>query len=127
MRILVTGTFDDLHPGHAFVLNEAMKRGEVWVIVARDTNVENIKQRLPVQNEHERKRAIEDAFPNAHVILGDGENFLKPVHGIRPDLVLLGYDQALPPGVSPEDLGAPIERLPAFQPDVYKSSLRRKG
>lgn len=126
MRILVSGTFDDLHPGHRFLLEEASKRGELWVIVARDRNVRRIKGRPPLQNEDTRKRAIEEAFPDAHVVLGDSDDFLKPVHKIRPDLILLGYDQKLPPHVSEEDLPCPIERLPAFRPDVYKSSLRRQ-
>ena len=126
MRILVTGTFDDLHPGHRFVLEEASKRGELWVIVARDANVERIKGRPPVQSEEERKSAIEKAFPRVHVVLGDSDDFLKPIRDIRPDLILMGYDQRLPPNVSVQDLGCNIERLPAFMPEVHKSSLRRR-
>ncbi len=138
MRILVTGTFDDLHPGHIFVLEEAMKRvvetseahvsaGELFVIVARDSNVMRIKGHAPLQNEDTRKTAIEKLFLDAHVVLGDPENFLKPVLAIKPDLILLGYDQKLPPDVKEEDLGCEIERLPAFQPHIHKSSLRRKN
>ncbi|HVW66521.1 MAG TPA: adenylyltransferase/cytidyltransferase family protein [Candidatus Peribacteraceae bacterium] len=126
MRILVSGTFDDLHPGHLFLLTEAGKRGDLWVIVARDRNVERIKGRPPLQSEKERKSAIEKAFPKAHVVLGDEWDFLQPVREIDPDLILLGYDQKLPPDVSLYDLPYKIERLPAFKPEVYKSSLRRK-
>ena|SRR3989344_1893781 len=125
MRILVTGTFDDLHPGHRFVLEEASKRGELWVIVARDANVERIKGRSPLQSEEERKKAIEEAFPDVRVVLGDSDDFLKPIREIQPDLILMGYDQQLPPNVSAQDLGCDIERLPAFMPEVHKSSLRR--
>lgn len=126
MRVLVTGTFDDLHPGHHFLLNEARKRGELWVIVARDTNVKAIKGHAAQQSEQERKRAIEVAFPDVHVVLGDEHDFLKPVREITPDLLLLGYDQALPPEVDWDDLPCRMERLPSFHPDIHKSSLRRK-
>jgi|CXWL01.1.fsa_nt_gi FAD synthetase len=125
MRILVTGTFDDLHPGHRFLLEEASRRGELWVIVARDSTVLAVKGRAPVQHEHDRKTAIERAFPDVHVVLGDTEDFLKPVREIDPDLILLGYDQKLPPGVEAADLPCKTDRMPALQPDVHKSSLRR--
>lgn len=125
MKILLFGTFDHFHPGHAFVLEEALKRGEAWVVVARDENVERIKGRPPQQGEEARKAAIEKAFPAAHVVLGDREDFLAPVRAIKPDLILLGYDQKLPPGISEADIQIPVERLPGHEPDKYKSSLRR--
>lgn len=127
MRIVVSGTFDDLHPGHQFLLTEASARGELWVIVARDSNVMRIKGRAPLQNEEARKKAIEDAFPAAHVILGDSDDFLKPVRDINPDLLLFGYDQKLPPGIQESDLPWKTERLPSFDPHIHKSSIRRSS
>ena len=124
MRVLVTGTFDHLHPGHMFLLQEAMKRGVLCVIVARDQNVLRIKGHTPAQSEEERRRAIEETFSDAHVVLGDPEDFLKPVLDIHPDLILLGYDQQLPPGVTEADLPCPTERIGAFKPEKYKSSLQ---
>jgi FAD synthetase len=125
MRVLVFGTFDQFHPGHEFVLHEASARGELWVVVARDHTVERIKKRKPVESEDDRKKKIESLFPDAHVVLGDNDDYLAPVRTIAPDLILLGYDQKLPPGVMESDLPYPIERLPAFEPEKYKSSLRR--
>ncbi len=127
MRVLLFGTFDHLHPGHLFVLDEAAKRGEVFVVIARDTNVERIKGRSPDESEEQRKAAVMAASPGAAVFLGDPENFLVPVREIRPDLIVLGYDQRLPPGVTDADLPCPVERLPAHHPDQFKSSLRRGG
>ncbi|MDD4628430.1 MAG: adenylyltransferase/cytidyltransferase family protein [Candidatus Peribacteraceae bacterium] len=125
MNILVFGTFDRLHPGHVFLLTEAGKRGTLTVVVARDENVRRIKGRSPVQNETERAEEIRRVFPQANVILGDSEDYLRPVHEQKPDLILLGYDQQLPPGVVEEDLLCPVERLPAHEPDTFKSSVRR--
>lgn len=130
MRILVSGTFDDLHPGHHFLLSEALRRaqsanGELWVIVGRDRNVERLKGRAALQSEDMRRQAIADAFPDAHVILGDATDFLKPVREINPDLILLGYDQKLPPHTDPTSFPWKTERLPAFEPHIHKSSLRR--
>ena len=39
-RVVATGTFDLLHPGHVFYLEESARLGdELHVIVARDVNV----------------------------------------------------------------------------------------
>lgn len=125
MRVLLFGTFDNLHPGHHFVVREALQKGKTHVVVARDENVKHIKGRAPEQSEQERLTALQRAFPEVKARLGDLEDFLTPVREIKPDLIFLGYDQKLPPGVSPSDLPCQIERLPAFEPQKWKSSLRR--
>ena len=143
--VLVFGTFDHLHPGHRFLLSEASKRvcppgpasadlstssrrkrGGLHVVVARDSNVERIKGRKPDQQEGERLDAISALFPDAIAVLGDPVDFLAPIHAIKPDLILLGYDQKLPPGVKREDIPCSTERLPAFEPEKWKSSFQRK-
>ena len=124
MKVLVFGTFDHLHPGHRFLLEAASKRGELHVVVARDETVKRIKGKLPDQKEDERVTAIQEAFPNTDVILGDTKEYLVPVQAINPDLIILGYDQKLPPGVSEVDFHCTVERLEAFEPEKYKSSLR---
>lgn len=125
MKVLVFGTFDLLHQGHRFVLSEAGKRGKLFVVVARDANVQRIKGRFPVHDEDERMSIIRSAFPHATVELGSVHDFLDPVRAIDPDLILLGYDQGLPPGVKTEDLPCEIERLPPFKPEKYKTSIIR--
>lgn len=126
MRVLVFGTFDRLHPGHRFLFDEAMKRGDLFVVVARDSTVERIKKRLPEESQHERMAAIQKRYPSAQVMLGHESDYTKPLEEVKPDLILLGYDQTLPPGVTEADFPCPVERLPAFKPEVYKSSLRRE-
>lgn len=125
MRVLIFGTFDHLHRGHEYVITEAMKRGDVTVIVARDKNVKRIKKRLPSQSESERAQSLRMAFPAVIVLLGDPSDFLAPVRSFRPDLIMLGYDQKLPPGVMENNLPCRIERLPAYKPEEFKSSKRR--
>ena len=127
MRVLIFGTFDHLHPGHHFVLREALKRGETHAVVARDSNVLHIKGRSPKQSEEERLRALQETFPEVKARLGDTEDFLSPVRAVAPDLILLGYDQKLPPGVSESELPCPIERLPSFEPEKWKSTLQKQS
>ena len=124
-RILTFGTFDDLHPGHLAYLNQAAAKGELYVVVARDANVLRFKGRPALHTEDERVQAVRDAFPQAKVMLGDPDDFMVPVRAVKPDLIMLGYDQRLPPGITQETLGCAVVRAESFQPDVHKSSLRR--
>lgn len=125
MRILTFGTFDHFHPGHQYLLREAASLGDLHVVIARDSNVEHIKGRVPEWDESQRLSAVQEAFPDATVILGDPEDYLRPIAEINPDLILLGYDQRLPPGVTESDLPCEIRRCEAFRPEEFKSSLRR--
>jgi FAD synthetase len=126
MRVLVFGTFDHLHPGHRFLLDAAGERGELFVVVACDEVVQHIKGFLPTQNQEERMKAIEEVYPTATVLCGDAQDYLVPVREAKPDLVLLGYDQQFPPGITEADLPCPIERTEPHKPDLYKSSILRK-
>jgi FAD synthetase len=127
VKVLVFGTFDHFHPGHQFVLNQAQKRGELFVVIARDSNVKKLKNLSATWPEEKRMAAVQEAFPSAQVMMGDKEDFLAPVKAVQPDLILLGYDQKLPPGVTEADFPCPVERLPAFEPEKYKSSIIRKS
>src|SRR5207245_1761445 len=44
VRVMATGVFDLLHPGHVYFLREARKLGdELWVVVARDSTARKFK------------------------------------------------------------------------------------
>ncbi|MBU2213217.1 adenylyltransferase/cytidyltransferase family protein [Patescibacteria group bacterium] len=126
MRVLVFGTFDNLHPGHKFLLNEAQQRGELWVVIGLDETVKRVKGFYPVQSQEERKHAVEKAFPQARVLLGDSEDYFQPIRNIKPGLILLGYDQELPPEIDKRSFPCRVECLSAYKPEEFKSSLRRK-
>jgi FAD synthetase len=127
MKVLVFGTFDQLHLGHEYFLKEASHKGDLFVVIARDANVEKIKGKKPSQNEEIRKDMIKESFPSAHVVLGDMYDFFVPIEALKPDLIVLGYDQRLPPGVTEADFPCSFERLASFEPNRYKSSLRRNA
>ncbi len=126
-RVLTFGTFDGFHPGHRFYLEQAERLGELWVVIARDSTVLQVKACAPLRSETERKEAIEREFPTAHVLLGDPEDFLAPIRDVQPDLIALGYDQKLPPGVRAEDIPCSIVRLEGYETGRYKSSLLRES
>lgn len=125
-KVLIFGTFDRIHAGHMYVFEQAQKRGDVFVVIARDKTVQAVKKRQSEYTELQRKEAVEKLLPNATVLLGDAEDYLAPIREISPDLILLGYDQNMPPGIQQEDLPCIIERLDAFEPEKYKSTILRK-
>ncbi|MCW1930037.1 MAG: adenylyltransferase/cytidyltransferase family protein [Candidatus Kerfeldbacteria bacterium] len=123
-RVLVFGTFDLLHPGHNFFLREAAKRGdELYVVVARDSNVERLKGCRPHENEEVRLAhvAAHPSVTNARLGYEEWEKRLQVLDDIQSDVICLGYDQKakIPEGAYT------VERLPSFEPEKYKSSIIR--
>lgn len=91
-RVVATGTFDILHPGHLYYLEESKKLGdELWVIVARDANVRH-KPRPIIPEEH-RLRMVDALKPVTHAILGDMTDMFLPIREIRPDVITIGFNQ----------------------------------
>ncbi len=93
-KVMMFGTFDILHAGHLHIFKEAKKKGdELIAIVARDKNVIKIKRHKPFHNEAERKKILEHIDYIDKVFLGDIEDIYKTIRQIKPDVILLGYDQ----------------------------------
>lgn len=91
-RVVATGTFDIIHPGHIAFLEEAKKLGdELIVIVARENNVKHKPK--PVIPEEQRRKVVEALKPVDRAILGDKDDIFKPIVELQPDIIVLGYDQ----------------------------------
>ena len=91
-KVVATGTFDLLHPGHIYYLEESKKLGdELWVIVARDMNVKH-KPR-PIIPEEQRLAMIASLRPVDHAILGDKTDMFRPIEEIRPAVITIGFNQ----------------------------------
>ena len=126
-RVLCCGTFDHFHPGHESFLRQAAALGtELWVVVARDENVERLKGRLPDHSEAKRQSTLSAAPGVSEARLGHaGSNMLRIVEEIAPDIIALGYDQKPPPGLREAFPDCDIVVLEPFHPEKYKSSLFR--
>ena len=91
-KIVATGTFDILHPGHLFYLEESRKLGdELWVIVARERNV--VHKPRPIVPEEQRLKMISGLRCVDHALLGDMEDMFRPIADIDPEVVTLGFNQ----------------------------------
>ena len=125
-RVVATGTFDLLHPGHLYYLQESKKLGdELYVIVARDRNVKH-KPR-PIIPEEQRLQMVEALKPVDHALLGDATDIFRPIEAIRPDVITLGFNQnfdpaALTGALQTRSLSARVVRIGGYGDRVLCSS-----
>ncbi|MBY9018494.1 MAG: FAD synthase [Candidatus Lokiarchaeota archaeon] len=93
-KVLIAGTFDLIHPGHLFLINEAAKLGDVFVIVSTDKNRELYSGEAPIVPEQQRLEVIKRIKNVKAARLGRSDNdTLKTVEEIYPDIILLGPNQ----------------------------------
>jgi cytidyltransferase-like protein len=127
---MVFGTFDLLHPGHVFFLEQAKKLGTMLVaVIARDETVERVKGRLPEHDAAQRQRNLIKLGIAHKVILGNLGDKLAVVREEKPQVIALGYDQNSIVENLAQKVGSDIKivRLAALRPERYKSSKLRNA
>lgn len=126
-RVLVFGTFDLLHRGHLFYLEQAKKKGkELIVIVARNNTVKKVKGTLPIMDEKDRLHLIKSLKIVDKAVLGCKGNIYKIIKELNPDAICLGYDQKpskakLRKELMKLRLKPKIYRIKCFKPHKLKS------
>jgi FAD synthetase len=93
---MATGTFDLIHPGHGYYLEESKKVGgdeaRLVVVVARDSTVRS-RKRIPVVAEKQRLEVVKMMKPVDEACLGSEIDMFKVVKKIKPDIITIGSDQ----------------------------------
>ncbi len=132
--VLVFGTFDVVHPGHVYFLQQARKRGERLVVsIARDSFVARFKGRPPVHTEGERLRHVLDTGLVDEAFLSDEQpGTYSAIRRLRPEMICLGHDQDalgenLAAWLKQEGVEARVETIDALEPGRYKSSILNAG
>ncbi|MCC7564680.1 MAG: FAD synthase [Methanomicrobiaceae archaeon] len=126
-RVVATGTFDILHPGHLYYLEESRKLGdELYVIVARDANVRHKPK--PIIPEGQRLAMVRALKPVDHAQLGDLHDMFRPIEEIRPDVITLGFNQhfdenKLQHSLRERGIWAEVVRISGYR-DTLASSTR---
>jgi FAD synthetase len=119
VRVLATGTFDILHPGHLRFLSEAKALGdELYVIVARDSMVKHKPK--PVVPEAQRLVMVQGLCIVDKAILGSETDMFEPLREIKPDIVALGNNQhfdekELQEQLHEHGIEARVEKIQAFE------------
>lgn len=125
-RVVATGTFDILHPGHLYYLEESGRLGdELYVIVARDRNVRHKPK--PVLPEEQRARMVAALKPVDHAVLGDLHDMFRPIEEIRPAVITFGFNQHFEEEKIRGELGkrglsVELVRIGSYSGDRYCSS-----
>ena len=97
-RVVATGTFDILHPGHVLYLQSSKALGdELVVIVARDVNVKHKPK--PILPEEQRLRMVASLKVVDLAVLGSETDTFLPIEQLKPDIITLGYDQHFNPAL----------------------------
>ena len=103
IRVLATGTFDIVHPGHILYLQKAKELGdELYVIVSRDSMVHHKPK--PIIPEDQRLKIIQALKVVDNARLGSERDIYEPLYLIKPDIIALGFDQHFDEGNLKEQL-----------------------
>ena len=126
--VVATGTFDLLHPGHLYYLEESRRLGdELYVIIARDANVRH-KPR-PVIPEDQRMKMVGALKPVDHAVLGDLHDMFRPIREIQPAIITIGFNQHFDEVKLVDDLRArginsEVVRIGQYPGDARSSTSR---
>lgn len=127
-KVLVFGTFDILHLGHAHFLKKAKKYGDhLTVVVARDATVRKIKGQKAIFCENSRLNNLKKLNIANKVRLGNLGDKYKVITDEKPDVIALGYDQKIFVDNIQKIVkeNTQIARVKAYKPQIYKSSKLR--
>ena len=93
---MATGTFDIIHPGHGYYLQQSKKLGgkdaKLVVVVARDATV-RARKRVPIVGEEQRLEVVRLLKPVDEAYLGSNTDMFQIVEKINPDIITIGADQ----------------------------------
>ncbi len=127
-RVVATGTFDLLHPGHLYYLEQSRSLGdELYVIVARDANVRHKPK--PVINEDQRLKMVAALKPVDHAVLGDLHDMFRPIREIKPAIITIGFNQhftedKIKGDLLARDINAEVVRIGQYPGDSCSSTSR---
>jgi FAD synthetase len=138
LRVLATGTFDILHPGHLLYLSEAKALGdELYVIVARDSMIKHKPK--PIVPERQRLAMVQALRMVDRAVLGSEHDMFEPLGDIKPDIIALGKNQffkekELEAQLKMHGIKAKVVRIQPFEQcelcssaAIIKRILERKG
>jgi len=119
VRVLATGTFDLLHPGHLLYLSEAKALGdELYVIVARDSMIKHKPK--PIIPEGQRLAMVTALRMVDKAMLGSETDMFEPLREIKPDIIALGKnqffsDKELEKQLKSHGINAKVVRIQSFE------------
>ncbi|MCK4718250.1 MAG: adenylyltransferase/cytidyltransferase family protein [Thermoplasmata archaeon] len=123
VRVMATGVFDLIHLGHLHFLEAAKALGdELVVVVANDATVKKQKHD-PINPAEARAKIVAGLKPVDRSMVGGEGDPLDIVMELKPDLIVLGYDQVvdeeeLVASLSARGLYVDVARLTHYDADL---------
>ena len=130
--VLAGGVFDIIHPGHIHTLNAAKALGGVLVVaIATDKTAQKMKKRPPLHNQELRRELVSYLSMVDKAIIGHEDDIFETVKEIKPDIIVLGYDQIhqekfIDDGCKRINLDVEIIRLQSPVPHLSSSDIQKK-
>ena len=130
--VLAGGVFDIIHPGHIHTLNAAKALGDVLVVaIATDKTAQKMKKRQPLHNQELRRELVSCLSMVDKAIVGHEDDIFETVRAIKPDIIVLGYDQVhqkqfISDGCKRINLDVKIVRLESPAPELSSSDIEKK-
>ena len=130
--VLAGGVFDIIHPGHIHTLNAAKALADVLVVaIATDKTAQKMKKRPPLHNQELRRELVSCLTMVDSAIVGHENDIFETVKEIKPDIIVLGYDQVhqekfIDNGCKRINLDVKIVRLESPAPELSSSEIEKK-
>ena len=130
--VLAGGVFDIIHPGHIHTLNAAKALADVLVVaIATDKTAQKMKKRPPLHNQELRRELVSYLSMVDKAIIGHEDDIFETVKEIKPDIIVLGYDQIhqekfIDDGCKRINLDVEIVRLQSPVPHLSSSDIEKK-
>jgi len=130
--VLAGGVFDIIHPGHIHTLNAAKALGDVLVVaIATDKTAQKMKKRQPLHNQELRRELVSCLSMVDKAIVGHEDDIFETVRAIKPDIIVLGYDQVhqeqfISDGCKRINLDVEIVRLQSPIPKLSSSEIEKR-
>jgi len=130
--VLAGGVFDIIHPGHIHTLNAAKALGDILVVaIATDKTAQKMKKRPPLHNQKLRCELVNSLSMVDAAIIGHEDDIFETVKQIKPDIIVLGYDQThqekfISDGCKRINLDVKIVRLKSPVPELSSSDIEKK-
>ena len=130
--VLAGGVFDIIHPGHIHTLKAAKALGDILVVaIATDKTAQKMKKRIPLHNQELRRELVSCLSMVDKAIVGHEDDIFETVKAIKPDIIVLGYDQVhqeqfIADGCKRINLDVEIVRLQSPVPKISSSEIEKK-
>ncbi len=114
VTVFAAGCFNRVHPAHLRLLRRARALGDRLIVVLSNDAHNRKPNAVPAPL---RRRRLQRLRVADEVIVGDADGFAATLRRVRPDVLVLGYDQRLPDShteAAVRELGVEVVVMPWF-------------